>query len=105
MMMMVVRPEIRISKLHFETPFQGCPLAQLCCHLAQSTWHLEIQVPGAGNWHLAYYQKLASGVSLKKKLLKCSSGILISGRLCTLLESYGPYLIQAILPNVLYSAM
>ena len=28
------------------------PLVHLSCHLAQSTWHLEIQVPGAGTWHI-----------------------------------------------------
>ena len=35
-------------------------------HLAQSTWHLEIQVSGAGTWHLAHHQNLASGVCLKR---------------------------------------
>ena len=27
--------------------FRDTPLAHLSCHLAQSNWHLEIQVPGA----------------------------------------------------------
>ena len=64
--MMMVRPEIRISELGFENPFQGYPT---CPHLlspGEKHLALEIQVPGAGNWHLAYYQNLASGVSLKK---------------------------------------
>ena len=34
----------------FWEPFSGIPLADLSCHLAQSTWHLEIQVPGADTW-------------------------------------------------------
>ena len=40
--------------------------AHLSHHLAQNTWHLEIQVPGAGTWHLVYHQNLTSGVSLKR---------------------------------------
>ena len=32
----------------FRALFRDTPLAHLPCHLAQGTWHLEIQVPGAG---------------------------------------------------------
>ena len=46
--------------------FRDTPLAHLSCHLTQSTWHLKIQVPGAGTWHLAHHLNLASGVSLKR---------------------------------------
>ena len=48
--------------------FRDTAIAHLCCHLAESTWHQEIQVPGAGTWHLAYHQNLASGVTLKRAL-------------------------------------
>ena len=41
-------------------------VAHLSCNLTQSTWHLKIQVPGAGTWHLAHHLNLASGVSLKR---------------------------------------
>ena len=45
--------------------FRDTPLAHLPCHLAQGTWHLEIQVPGACTWHLAHHQNLARGVPEK----------------------------------------
>ena len=46
--------------------FRDTPLAHLSCHLIQSTWHLKIQVLGAGTWHLAHHLNLVSGVSLKR---------------------------------------
>ena len=87
----------------FWMPFLGIshlPNAHLSYPLAQSTFFLEIQVPGVGTWHNIHHQNLAIGVSLKE-LSKCSLiGMLISGRQCTPVKSYGPFPIRAISPRV-----
>ena len=60
------RAVISISELHFRALFRDTSLAHLSRLLAQSTWQLEIQVPGAGTWHQAHHQNLASWVCLKR---------------------------------------
>ena len=46
--------------------FRDTPIAHLLCHLTQSSWYLEIQVPSASTLHLAHQQSMASGVYLKR---------------------------------------
>ena len=60
------RPEMSISELYFESPFQGypnCPPFPSPCtkHLAPGN-----SGANAGTCHLAHYQNLASGVCLKR---------------------------------------
>merc|ERR1711884_880114 len=58
------RPEISISKLHFDNPFQGYPTCPP--FMSPDTEHLAPENPGARCRHLAHHLNLASGVSLKR---------------------------------------
>ena len=83
------------------TPSLGCmgttfSTRQNTRHLAQSTWHLEVQMQGAGTWHIT------KNLATWKRLWKSTSGMLTSGRWRTQDKSYGPNLIQTTWPNVFW---